>query len=269
MNHPTRRDGILRSARHHLAAFVVAAGLLVAFEAAVRLSGVSPLILAPPSAVGVALWSGLAGGLFWPHIGVTVTEMLSGFVIGTLTGIAGGVLITEFGRAGRLIYPYLIAVQSVPKVAMAPLLIIWLGFGLSSKIVLVALITFFPLLINTISGLSIIDPLRMDLMTTLKANRRQVFWYVRLPSAAPHIFSGLAVAIVLALTGAVVAEFVGAQRGLGVLLLQAQANLDTAGMFAVIIVLALIGLSGNLIVVSLERRLLYWIDHRHKETHSK
>ncbi len=138
----------------------------------------------------------------------------------------------------------------------------WFGFGIESKLVVVALITFFPILINTLSGLSIVDEQRIDLMRVLMANRWQAFLYVRLPSAAPTIFAGLNVAVVLALTGAIVAEFVGAQRGLGVLLMQSQTNLDTAGMFAVLVLLAGIGLAANLAVRRLERTVLYWAKRR-------
>ncbi|WP_076592533.1 ABC transporter permease [Herminiimonas arsenitoxidans] len=240
-------------------------GLLLLVEVILRFSPVSPLVLAPPSQIAIAFWNGLTQGMFGPHLQVTLTEMLTGFAIGSLFGLISGVLITEFGRLGRLLYPYLIAIQSLPKVAVAPLLIIWLGYGLSSKIVLVALITFFPVLINTMAGLSVVDQLRLDLMATLNASRWQTFIYVRLPSAATHIFAGLGVAIVLALTGAVVAEFVGAQKGLGVLLLQAQANLDTAGMFAILIILAAIGLGCNLAIRLLEHKLLYWIDHHNQK----
>lgn len=248
-----------------LAGGLLVGGLLVLLEIILRLSSVSPLVLARPTDIGLALWYGLSEGMYGPHLRVTLTEMLSGFAIGSLFGLVIGVVFSEFHRVGRLLYPYLIAVQSLPKVAVAPLLIIWLGYGLSSKIVLVALITFFPVLINTMAGLSVIDQIRLDLMATLNASRWQTFIFVRLPSAATHIFAGLGVAIVLALTGAVVAEFVGAQQGLGVLLLQAQANLDTAGMFAILIILATIGLGCNLIIRLLERKLLYWIDNHQKE----
>lgn len=248
-----------------VAGALLVSGLFVLIEIIVRLSSVSPLVLAPPSQIGAAFWNGLTMGLYGPHLRVTLAEMLSGFGIGAFLGLLFGVLITEFGRLGRILYPYLIAIQSLPKVAVAPLLIIWLGYGLSSKIVLVSLITFFPVLINTMAGLSVVDQLRLDLMATLNASRWQTFIYVRLPSAATHIFAGLGVAIVLALTGAVVAEFVGAQKGLGVLLLQAQSNLDTAGMFAILIILAAIGLGCNLAIRLIEQKLLYWIDHHHKE----
>ncbi len=258
-----------KSSRFHLsdrlAGALLVGGLVVLLEIILRVSSISPLVLARPTDIGMALWYGLSEGMYGPHLRVTLTEMLSGFAIGSFFGLAIGVILSEFNRVGRLLYPYLIAIQSLPKVAVAPLLIIWLGYGLSSKIVLVALITFFPVLINTMAGLSVIDQIRLDLMATLNASRWQTFIFVRLPSAATHIFAGLGVAIVLALTGAVVAEFVGAQQGLGVLLLQAQANLDTAGMFAILIILAAIGLGCNLLIRLLERKLLYWIDHHQKE----
>jgi NitT/TauT family transport system permease protein len=223
---------------------------------------VSPLVMAKPSDIASALWTGFAEGLYWPHLATTLAEMIIGFLLGSTAGFAFGLAITEFGRFGRLLFPYLVAIQSVPKVATAPLIIMWLGFGLQSKIVLVTLITFFPVLINTISGLSVVDPMRTDLMAVLLANRWQTFLFVRLPSAASQIFAGLSVAVVLALTGSVVAEFVGAQRGLGVLLLQAQANLDTAAMFAILILLAAIGLTATMAVRGLERKLVYWSNRR-------
>ncbi len=225
---------------------------------------VSPLVMAKPSDIATALWTGFVEGLYWTHLAATLTEMVSGFLIGSALGLVCGLAITEFGRFGRLLFPYLVAIQSIPKVATAPLIIMWLGFGLQSKIVLVTLITFFPVLINTISGLSVVDRMRTDLMAVLLANRWQTFLLVRLPSAAHQIFAGLSVAVVLALTGSIVAEFAGAQRGLGVLLLQAQANLDTAAMFAVLVLLAIIGLAATMAVRGLERRLLYWTERRNE-----
>lgn len=240
-------------------------GLLGAWEVLVRLFEVSPLMFAPPSEVYSTFVRGAVRGLYWEHLKVTVVQMIVGLGIGASLGFLFGVIISEFGRVGRLLFPYLVAVQSLPKVAVAPLVILWLGFGMESKIVLVALITFFPILINTLSGLSIVDAQRMDLMRVLKATRWQQFRFVRLPSAAPAIFAGLNIAAVLALTGAIVAEFVGAQRGLGVLLLQAQANLDTAGMLVILVMLAIIGMCANVGVRLLERRVTYWVDRREND----
>lgn len=239
--------------------------LLSAWEAAIPIFAISPLMVPAPSNIGAALWRGLSEGLYWEHVVVTVFEMLSGLAIGGLCGFIFGAIISEFNSVGRVIFPYLVSIQSLPKVAIAPLIVMWFGFGIESKLVVVALITFFPVLINTLSGLSIIDPQRIDLMRVLLADRWQTFVYVRLPSAAPTVFAGLNVAIVLALTGAIVAEFVGSQRGLGVLVLQAQSNLDTAAMFAVLVILATIGLLSNITVRRLERVVIYWAKRRSGE----
>lgn len=240
-------------------------GLIVSWEVIVLGFNISSLVFAKPSDIAVAMWRGLQSGLYWEHLGVTVIQMVSGFLIGASLGLILGVLVSEFGRLGRLLFPYLVAIQSLPKVAVAPLIILWFGFGIESKIVVVALITFFPVLVNTISGLSIIDTARLDLMRIMLASRWQTFVFVRLPSAAPTIFAGLNVSIVLALTGAIVAEFVGAQRGLGVLILQAQSNLDTAAMFVILIFLATIGLVANLSMRWIERRVVYWAKRRESE----
>lgn len=252
-------------AGERIAIFGILLVLITVWEVVVRGFEISPLIFAKPSEIAVAMARGLHSGLYWEHLGVTVLQMVVGFLIGASLGFSLGVVISEFGRLGRLLFPYLVAIQSLPKVAVAPLIILWFGFGIESKIVVVALITFFPVLINTISGLSIVDTARIDLMRIMLASRWQTFAYVRLPSAAPTIFAGLNVAIVLALTGAIVAEFVGAQRGLGVLVLQAQTNLDTAAMFVILIFLASIGLIANISVRWLERRVIYWAKRRESE----
>lgn len=249
-----RTDTILR-----IAILVV---VLAVWEGLVRLFQVSPLMFAAPSEVYAAFVRGATRGLYWEHLGVTVFEMMSGLFIGASLGFLLGVTISEFERVGRLFFPYLVAIQSLPKVAVAPLVILWLGFDIQSKVVLVALITFFPVLINTMSGLAIVDAQRMDLMRILRASRWQTFRFVRLPSATPAIFAGLNVAVILALTGAIVAEFVGAQRGLGVLLLQAQANLDTAGMLVILVMLAAIGMTASTLVRRIERRATSWVSRR-------
>ena len=245
---------------------LISAGLLIAllsaWEFAVAAFNVSSLMFPAPSSVAMALWRGLSRGLYWQHLETTALEMVVGLSIGAAGGFVLGVLISEFQQVGRILFPYLVSIQSLPKVAIAPLIVMWFGFGIESKLVVVALITFFPILINTLSGLAVVDEQRIDLMRVLLADRWQTFLYVRLPSAASTIFAGLNVAVVLALTGAIVAEFVGAQRGLGVLLLQAQTNLDTAGMFAVLVFLAGIGLIANVSVRRLERTVLYWAKRR-------
>lgn len=247
------------------ASVVLALALLLSWELLVDPLHVSNLIVAKPSEIGVVLWRGLANGFFWPHIATTVWEMIAGFVGGALLGIVCAAVMTEWSGLGRVIYPYFAIIQCLPKVAVAPLIVMWMGFGLESKILVVVLNVFFPVLVSATSGLSVQDTLRNDLMRVLLATRTQNFIFVRVPSAATQIFSGLNVGLVLALTGAIVAEFVGAQSGLGVLLLQAGSNLDTATVFAVLVILTVIGLVASLALMALERRVVYWLDRRNGE----
>lgn len=244
---------------------VLAIGMVALWQVLAVVLKVSPLILAKPSDIGVTLWQGLYSGFFWPHIGITVFEMVVGFIIGAVLGIFFATVMTEWSGFGRIVYPYFAIIQCLPKVAVAPLIVMWMGFGIESKVLVVVLNVFFPVLVSTASGLSVQDPLRNDLMRSLMATRWQNFCYVRLPSAATQIFSGLNVGLVLALTGAIVAEFVGAQGGLGVLLLQAGSNLDTASLFAVLVILTAIGLVASLSLMALERRIVYWVDRRNGE----
>jgi NitT/TauT family transport system permease protein len=244
---------------------VLAIALLVAWELLVDALHVSNLIVAKPTEIGVVLWRGLTNGFFWPHIAVTVWEMMAGFVGGAVLGIVCAALMTEWSGFGRVVYPYFAIIQCLPKVAVAPLIVMWMGFGIESKILVVVLNVFFPVLISATAGLSVQDTLRNDLMRVLLATRLQNFIFVRVPSAATQIFSGLNVGLVLALTGAIVAEFVGAQSGLGVVLLQAGSNLDTATLFAVLVILTVIGLVASLALMALERRVVYWVDRRNGE----
>ena len=148
----------------------------------------------------------------------------------------------------RLVYPYVVGLQTVPKVAIAPLMIVWFGFGISSKIVIVALTCLFPSLINTIAGLRAVDPDRIALITAMCGTRAQLLRYVQLPNALPYIMAGLNTGIVLAVIGAIVGEFVGAKTGIGVLILQANFGLDLASMFAVLVLIAVTGVALNLIL---------------------
>ncbi|RLM32229.1 hypothetical protein BHG07_01925 [Brenneria salicis ATCC 15712 = DSM 30166] len=241
---------------------MIAVGCILLWQWLADVFEVSPLILARPSEIAVTLWNGLASGFLWPHIATTVFEMVAGFFGGAILGIFFATLMTEWTGFGRIVYPYFAIIQCLPKVAVAPLIVMWMGFGIESKVLVVVLNVFFPVLVSTVSGLSVQDPLRNDLMRSLLATRWQNFIYVRLPSAATQICSGLNIGLVLALTGAIVAEFVGAQSGLGVVLLQAGSNLDTATLFAVLVILTVIGLIASLSLMALERRIVYWVDRR-------
>ena len=237
--------------------------LLLVWQYGVLWLDVPAYILPPPSDVAVALWRGLDAGIFsrggyWLHTGVTLSEVLLGFVIGSTAGLVLGTIISQVRIIEATFSVYLIAIQSLPKIALAPIIVLWFGFGLTSKVVIICLLTFFPLLVNSMAGFRAVEPERIELMRAIGANGWQMFWKVRLPSAMPYIFAGLDMAAVFAVVGAVVGEFVGAQRGLGVLILSMNASMDTAGTFSVFIILSLIGvlLHGVLKIVS--RRVLFW-----------
>ena len=205
-------------------------------------------VLPTPSEIAIALWRGLDAGLldrggYWLHAGVTVAEVLLGFFIGSGVGLLLGTVISQFRIIEATLRIYLVAIQSLPKIALAPIIVLWFGFGLTSKVVIICLLTFFPLLINSMAGFKAVDAERLELMRALGANPWQIFWKVRLPSALPFIFAGLDMAAVFSVVGAVVGEFVGAQRGLGTLILSMNAQMDTAGTFSVFIILALVGIA--------------------------
>ena len=237
----------------------VFAVLMGSWEGAIRFFEVPAFILPPVSAIVVALWSGLTSGLYVTHAGVTATEAIIGFLIGSLLGVAIGTIIVVFPTMERIVYPYVVALQTVPKVAIAPLMVVWFGFGLTSKILVVALVSLFPVLVNVIAGLRAVDQDRLDLLEALSASRWQVFRYLRFPNALPFIFAGLNTAIVFAVIGAIVGEFVGANRGLGFLILQANYQLDIAGAFSLFVVLSVMGIALHGALRWIERRCVFWI----------
>lgn len=238
--------------------------LLASWEFGVRFFDVPKFLLPPVSDVAVALYRGLSAGLFakdgfWFHGFFTISEILIGFVVGSAIGLALGVLISEIEFVEVLLRPYVAALQSLPKVAVAPIIVMWLGFGMSSKVAIVCLLTFFPVLVTSMAGFKAIDADRIDLLRSLSATRWQIFTKAKFPSALPYIFAGLDMAAAFAVVGAVVGEFVGAQAGLGVMILQMDARMDTGGSFAVFILLSLIGIVLTGALRAVRRRVLSWM----------
>jgi len=233
------------------------------WEGIVRAWQVPEFLVPAPSAIGRALMAGLTSRLYLDHFGVTLYESLLGFVIAAAAGIAFGTVIAQFRVVEQTLYPYLVALQTLPKIAIAPLLIIWLGFGLTSKVVIAALVAFFPILVNVIVGLKTVDASKLDLMRSLDASRWQTFRYVTFPNALPFVFAGLDIAIVFSVLGAIVGEFVGSQRGLGNLILQFHTSLDVAGMFAVLLLLAVLGVGLHLAIQAIQRRVIFWAQADH------
>jgi NitT/TauT family transport system permease protein len=230
--------------------------ILVAWELAATGLKLSTLVLPPPSLVMVALHQGFVSGYLGPHVLQTLLEVVLGFGLGSLLGFLGGVALGEWPGARRVLMPYLVVSQVVPKLALAPLLIVWLGFGATPTVVITALICFFPLLENTLTAMQHVDPQRLELFRMLRASRWQTIWRLKVPDGKPAILAGLRVAVVLAWVGAVVGEFIGASRGLGALIIAAQGSMDTPLMFAVLVVITVLGWASYQAMVVLERSLL-------------
>jgi NitT/TauT family transport system permease protein len=221
-----------------------------------------PEYLVPrPSMILLAFINGIASGSFIWNTLYTLSEALGGFLIAAVLGLLIGGLIAQSQLIERVLYPYLITIQTTPKVAIAPLFIIWFGFGITSKIIIAAMISFFPILVNVIAGLRSIDSDKVELMRSLNASRWQIFRMAQLPNSLPMIFAGLQVAVVFSILGAIVGEFVGSKVGLGNLILQANTNLDTAGVFAVLLCLSIIGISLHLATTWLQRRIVFWANN--------
>ena len=240
-----------------LSAVLLIVGLAL-WELAVRLLAIPMFVLPSPLNVGIALYRGFVGGLYWPHLWATMDATLLGFALGSVLALGLGTLIAMSRPLEYFLYPYVVMFQSMPKVALAPLIIVWFGLGLTSKVVNAALVAFFPLMVNTIVGLRSADEDRVSLMRSLAASETQIFWMLRLPNALPFIMAGIEIAMILSLIGAIVAEFVGAQAGLGMLISSMNFTMDVAGQFSVLLILSVVGLLLNKAVQLLRRRVLFW-----------
>jgi NitT/TauT family transport system permease protein len=202
--------------------------------------------------------------MLWTHSKVTLTEILLGFALTVVTAIPLGLLIALSPLAKQIGYPPLMLMQLVPKIAVAPLFLVWLGFGMESKVLLTVLMTFFPLLLASISGFQILDTRLLYLTRSMGATRWQTFRYLRFPAALPVIFSGIKTSATIAATAAIVAEFVGANKGLGYVLLRGTSTMDIELTFAVLVVLTVIGIAINYVVEFSEWAMTPWQRARNK-----
>lgn len=231
---------------------------LAVWEAAVRFFAVPVYILPAPSGIFVALYRGVASLVYVENLWVTTSETLLGFAAGTVLAFLLGTAVALSRRFEYFLYPFIVMFQSLPKVALAPLIVVWFGLGLTSKVVNAMLIAFFPLMVNTIAGLRSADEDRVNLMRSLDASPAQIFWMLRLPSALPFIMAGLEIAMIFALIGAIVAEFVGATAGLGMLIQSMNFSADVAGVFSILLILSILGLLLNQAILLVRRRVLFW-----------
>lgn len=233
--------------------------LFIVWELGCRSFQVSELLLPAPTRIVGALIGGFRSGLFTAGLQATLVEVILGFLVAALAAFFCGMLISQLRIVEVVLYPYIVALQTLPKVAIAPFILIWVGFGLESKIVIAAMVAFFPMLVNTIVGLKSAPAEKIELMRSLSASRTKIFWYIQLPEALPFIFAGLNIGIVMSVLGAIVGEFIGSKAGLGYLLLQMNYNMDVVGMFAVLVVLGVMGIVLNAIMQFARRKIVFWL----------
>lgn len=226
---------------------VVLVIVLAVWEGASEAGWIAPYILPAPSAIVAKVWA--LRVLLLQHTWATTVEILLGFLLALVSGVVLAVAVVYVRPFERAFYPWIVATQAIPKVALGPLFIVWFGFGLLPKIVIAALIAFFPIMIGTIVGLKSIERDSLFLLQSMGSSSLQTFWHARLPNGLPQIFAGMKVAIVLASVGAIVGEFVGANEGLGYVLLTANGTVDTQLLFAA------------LLIISVLSTALYWVVH--------
>lgn len=232
------------------------AALVTAWELACRSLGVPAWLLPAPSQILTETWEIRA--IIPRHFLATLTAVIGGFSLAVAAGIPIAILVVYSAFLRRLIYPILLMLQSVPKVALAPLLVLWVGYGLQSNIVVAAITAFFPIVINTATGLNSVDSELLELTRSLDSSKLRVFWRVRLPWAMPYVFSAMKVSITLAVIGAIVAEFIGSDRGLGYLILTSSGTMRTSLMFGIIVILSCLGITCFYLVSFAERLLCPW-----------
>lgn len=257
---------------------------LTIWECTVRYFQIDEFLFPAPSGVGLALLRGLvfmdagdaAGAAdfmnlmqtsFYNHISHTLFEAVMGFFLGSIIGLGLGLIFMQSRWVEAIMMPYVVAFQTLPKLAVAPLFIIWFGYEVKSKVFLAGLVAFFPLLVNTMVGLKSVNQDLLDLLRSLSASRWKTFWKLQFPSALPFIFAGLEIAAVFSLLGAILGEFVGAgqcmwggrgQCGLGILIMQMSFASDTTGTFSILIILSVMGLSMHQVVRLIKRKVLFW-----------
>lgn len=241
-----------------LASIASLAAFLVAWKLLTIVTGTPGYILPPPEVVGERALRAIGSGVLWEHLWATLSEVVPGFALGALAAVAVGVALGKSVVIERVLSPYIVAAQAVPVLALAPLLDIWFGGGLMARVLVVALIVFFPIAIATMVGIRSADPRLREMLRSLGATSGQVTARLEIPAALPVIFGGLRVGVTLAVIGAVVSEWVSASTGLGVLINIADQGLfDTPLMFVALAMLAVIGLAFYGLVVQVERRLIH------------
>ena len=245
---------------------ILSLAVLVVFLAAWQwgpgLLGIPPFIIPPVSMVYHEFLRMLAVSALMTHTGITAAEVIAGFVLGSLLGAFFGYILGMSPTAEFALSPYILALQIAPKVAFAPLFILWMGFTVYPKILVAILIVFFPVMVNVLSAIRTVDPDLINLARAFKATRAQIFWKIEFPASLPPLFAGLRIASTLAVVGVVVGELVGGNMGLGYLLSFGEGQANTAMVFVAILMLTLVGGIAYLAVILIEQRVLHYLPRR-------
>jgi NitT/TauT family transport system permease protein len=243
---------------------------LAAWEAVVDLLKIPVYLLPAPSAIVDTLWRLLSAGFVPPtYVGapaqgilydtyITLAEALVGLVIGTVVGLAIAVIMTQSRFAEQALYPIVIAIRSTPTIAIAPVFIIWFGFTLMPKAIVAGLATFYPVLVNSITGMRSVDPTTLEFFQSVHASPREIFWHLRVPNTLPYFFAALRLNVSLSLIGAIVGELVGARDGVGHMMTESAITLRTTDVFSGVVILTLLGVVLSEIVTFVQGRVLYW-----------
>lgn len=258
MRHPVLPRWIIDRAPALLYPAAGLATLLLAWHLVTSFALVPSYLLPAPLKVAAAMLASASDGTLLRHLSPTLQATVTGYAIGSLAALLLAALVAEFKMVERFVLLHLIAIQSIPKVSIAPLVFLWAGFDLQGKVILVSLICFFPIFANALAGFRSADANLIDLLRAAGASRAHVFLQVKLPSAASQLFAGLEVAVAFALIGCVVMEFVGATRGMGFLIQDSSNTFDLPMTFAAVVTLGLIGVAGNALVRLARARILFW-----------
>ena len=237
--------------------FALLAGVIVLWEAVARTFRLPEFVLPPPTSIVAVLIAHQRDLAYAAY--VTAREVLWGFLLSGVIGAAVALVITRFATFGRALYPLVVLFQNVPKVALAPLFILWFGFDLAPKVVLIVVIAFFPVAINMLVGLQTVDANLIALMRSVGASRNEILWRIQVPNSLPYLMAGLKVAVTLAVIGAIVGEFAGAQAGLGYMIQFASTQMQTALVFAALVEVSVLGMLFYYVIEWVERRYIDWM----------
>ncbi len=231
-----------------------------AWEGATALFHLPAYLLPPPSAILRAGAENL--GFLLTHLLITLGRIALGFAGGVALGFATAVVVVHSPFLRRVLYPLVILTQSIPKITIAPVLLVWFGLGLGSEVALIVLMCFFPVVVNTVTGMTAVEPYALDLLRSLQATRLHVFWFLRLPNALLALFDGLKMAVTMSIIGAVLAEFIGSGQGIGWLILVSKANMDLSLSFAGIAIISLAAIVLFSLVEAAQRLTVHWQEAR-------